>query len=127
MFNVSENSIITITKGDNAKTTLFVNIGTGIAPVRYVLSGDDTLYFTVTEPNAPASAAVINKTYTFENLDEDGDVVIEFVPGDTNTLPVGTYFYSVKLHRYRDDDMKTALTEPKVNTIIPRTKFVIYE
>jgi hypothetical protein len=122
MFDIAGNGIITVTRGDTFTTTLFVNTGTALVPVRYTLTGDDRVYFAVCEPNQAFEDAVVKKEFSSADLDDDGDVVIKFTSNDTEYLLPGDYYYEVKLYKVFTDTTKN-----EIDTIVPRTKFVIME
>lgn len=121
MFNISNNGIITLNKCDTFNTTIFVNIGNDLAPVRYILAGNDRLYFAVMEPHQDFANAVIKKVFTSDDLNEDGDVKLSFVMSDTENVLPGTYYYEVKLYIAPEESGE----EAEVDTIVPRTKFII--
>lgn len=64
MLNVSNNGIIVLHRSDTFKTTIFVNLGTKLDPIRYILGDNDSLYFAVMEPHQPFEHALIRKEMT---------------------------------------------------------------
>lgn len=122
MFDITGNGLITVTRGDTFTMTLFVNTGTALEPVRYTLAGDDRVYFAVCEPNQRFEDATIKKEFSSADLDSDGDVVMKFASSDTEHLLAGDYYYEVKLHKVFADSSKN-----EIDTIVPKTKFVILE
>ena len=120
MFDISNNGIITITRGDTASAPLFLNEGTKLNPIRYVLADTDKVYFGVSEAHCPFENALIRKVFTKDNLNENGDVVINFETKDTQCLLPNTYFYEIKLVRQIDE-------QQFVDTVVVRSKFVIME
>lgn len=123
-FQISNNGIITLNRADTFNTTIFVNIGTELDPVRYILAGDDRLYFAVMEPHQPFEKAVLKKVMTPEDVDEEtGDVKLSFKTSDTEFLLPGTYYYEIKLYVAPEDIDEDA----EVDTIVPRTKFIILD
>lgn len=67
MFSISQNGIIQISKGDTCYGNLFINIGTELDPIPYVLGEKDALYFGVTEANGSFRDALICKKLTKED------------------------------------------------------------
>lgn len=130
MFDINRYGMITMNRGDTWDTQIFVNIGTELLPWPYQLGINDYVYFGVMEPNQPFEHALIRKRIdkddnidpaTGEPLDA-GYYNIKFDVKDTEFLMPGTYYYEVKLLRHNE-----TTDEDKVDTIIPKTKFVIYE
>ena len=143
MFSISPNGIITMSKGDSWKTSIFINLGTVLEPAAYNLKDGDYVYFGVMEPNQPFNDALICKrldvndrtpTTQGSSQDEDGDgyadgcVDIYFKSGDTEHVLPGVYYYEVKLLRPVEDEGAIArgITE-SIDTIVPRTKFIILD
>ena len=127
MFDITRNGIITMNRGDTWKTKIYVNVGTELDPHGYPLKSNDYLYFGVMEPNQPFDRALIRKRYDASSAvgpseEDEGWYWIEFDVEDTEKVLPGTYYYEVKLLRARDDPDKV-----DIDTIIPKTKFVIYE
>ena len=115
MFDISPNGIVIVNRGDTFSIDVFVNIGTLLFPIQYVLNEDDKVYFALMEPNQPFEHALIRKVFTKDNLDEGNNVVMDFKPEDTEFLLPGLYYYQVKLVR----------STGEVDTIIQKTKFII--
>lgn len=123
MFEISRNGIVTLSRGDSFEFSVFINLGTLLEPVQYFLEEGDKLYFALMEPNHPFEAALIRKVYTKDDMDESGNVIMKFVPEDTEYLLPGTYYYMVKLLR----PAKESGESDKVDTIISKTKFAIVD
>lgn len=116
MFNISQNKLITMTRGDSALFSLSINRGTIAEPDYYELQEGDKLYFGVTEPHKSFELGLIMKVLTSEDC--IGSIVaITLKPEDTEYVLPGTYYYSLKL-RTADDD---------VYTIIDKRKFVVID
>lgn len=81
----------------------------------------DQIYLGVMEPNQPFECAIIKKTYTSENLNENGDVVIRLDPDDTVCLIPGKYFYQIKSRLVNKDETYD------VHTIVGKTELWIIE
>ena len=130
MFDITRNGIITMNRGDTWETEIFVNLGTTLDPHGYSLKEDEYLYFGVMEPNQPFDVALIRKRYDMNDAtpgEPDGYYTIRFEIEDTVKLLPGAYYYEVKLKHFRRDKQTGEIIGTDVDTIIPRTKFVIYE
>lgn len=142
MLSISQNGIISMSKGDSWKTSIFINLGTALEPAPYNLEEGDHVYFGVMEPNQPFKDALVCKKLGVadrtpkagDDEDADGDgfldgyVDIYFDSKDTEHLIPGVYYYEVKLLRPAADPgaLERGIAE-SVDTIIPRTKFIIME
>ena len=122
MFNVDREGIITLTRGDSFRVPLFINQGTSIDLIRYIINDKSEIYMAVTEPNQPFELALIKKKYTSKDLNENGDIEISFNSEDTANVLPGKYYYQIKAKLY--DEEKNDFI---VNTIIPKTQFFIIE
>lgn len=135
MLSISQNGIISMSKGDSWKTSIFINIGTDLEPAPYNLEEGDHVYFGVMEPNQPFKDALVCKKLGVADRTpkdgggfRDGYVDLYFDSKDTEHLIPGVYYYEVKLLRPATDPgaLEHGITE-YVDTIIPRTKFIIME
>lgn len=90
------NNQITINRGDTFERPLFLNKGTELKPIRYILKTDDRVYLAITEPNQPFELAILKKVYGRENTNINGDVVIRLESEDTERLIPGQYYYTIK-------------------------------
>lgn len=120
MVNISKNGFITLNRGDTVQTSLFINIGTPCSPSRYYIKDHPktVAYLGVIEPNQPFENAIIRKKYTSESpINEDGDLIIEITSKDTEYLLPGKYYYMVKV----------VFDDGTIDTIIPKTDFIIYD
>lgn len=90
------NNQITINRGDTFERPLFLNKGTELRPIRYILKTDDRVYLAITEPNQPFELAILKKVYGRENTNINGDVVIRLESEDTERLIPGQYYYTIK-------------------------------
>ena len=64
--------------------------------------------------------AVIVKTITKDDVNEDGSVTITFEPSDTVLLNAGVYYYQVKLFIAKqdaEDVIVTLITKTKLNLL----------
>lgn len=116
MFDISSNGIIRINRGDSFSLTVFINIGTCIEPIQYILQPGDKVYFALMEPNQPFECALMRREFTNADLDSNDDVVMTFNSEQTEYLMPGNYYYTIKLVRGE-----------LVDTITPKTKFIIIE
>lgn len=126
MFDITNNGIIQINRGDTFSLNVFINIGTCLEPIQYILKEGDCAYFALMEPNQSFEHALIRREFTRADLDEDGNVFMNFNNEQTEYLMPGTYYYMVKLVR----KVPTESGEENkciVDTIIPKTKFIILE
>lgn len=122
MYSMSNNGILTMTRGDTIKLPLFINAGDNTQPVRYCLRNLDTIYFGVMEPNAPFEHSLIRKVYTKDDLNQYGDIEVVLSLNDTQYLQPGTYYYEAKLLLKRNAEDKGV-----VDTVVPRRKLIIVE
>lgn len=127
MFDISSNGIISINRGDSFSLDVFINLGTCIEPIKYQLQPGDKVYFALMEPNQPFECALIRKEFTNADLDADDMVIMNFDSNQTEYLMPGTYYYMVKLARAEESNESGEETKYTVDTIIPKTKFVIFE
>lgn len=117
MFDLSPNGIIRVTRGDSFSTPLFINKGTDLCPLRYILKDGEYIYFGLMEPNYSFEEAIVRKKYSNADFNKNSDVVISFDSEDTMNLLPGKYYYEVKAVLL--DENKKEI----VNTIIPRREF----
>ena len=75
---------------------MFLNKGTELKPIRYILKTNDRVYLAITEPNQPFELAILKKVYGRENTNINGDVVIRLESEDTERLIPGQYYYTIK-------------------------------
>ena len=77
MLSISQNGIISMSKGDSWKTSIFINVGTALEPAPYNLRDGDHVYFGVMEPNQPFKDALVCKKLGIADRTpkdgEDGD------------------------------------------------------
>lgn len=138
MFTISNNNIITLSKGDEVTTPIFINWGTQLVPVRYKLQEYDELLFNLYE-SLKQKTPILRKVYTDQDLNKYGDVVLELNREDTINLLAGQYYYEVVVIRRvveessddyssEDDSSDEPIEcEEVYNTVVPRTKFFIVE
>ena len=109
MEQILNDNLIILNRGDSFSRPLFLNRGTSLQPMRYILSDgngnpnkEDEVYFALMEPNQPFENAIVKKKYTYRDLNSNNDVVIELRPEDTCELIPGQYFFTVKLRMVKD-------------------------
>lgn len=121
MLNISRNGNISVNKGDIFEVPLFIDCGRDIFnSIRFSIQEGDEIYFYLVEPNTSTRFPLIKQTYRKEDTNENGDVVIKFVPHDTDWIVPGAYYYEIKLRR----KLKTGFENTLV-TIAARRKFII--
>lgn len=116
MFEIANNGILTIVKGDTASFPLFINVGTSLSPKQYVLSKFDKVQFGIGLPNTSWEDNYFTKTFTYDNLNDNNDVVISLTEDETNSFPLGTSYYRIKL-----------ITRDQTTTIVGKTKLNVLE
>ena len=123
MFNISNNNIITINRGDSFTYNYLVSEEReDLYPVIYRMSPNDKIYFGLMEPNRPFEKAIVRLEYTYLDQDEFGRIPISFRPEDSEYLLPGLYYYSIKLVTYDEEEKVTI-----VNTLVQKTKFIIQD
>ena len=121
MFNVSKNGIITITRGDSFALDVFVNLGTELEPIPYLMGPGDILCFALMEPNQPFEHALIRLVFTEDDETEEGVVSMQF-PGEmTEFIVPGNYYYEIKLVRPQEGSYDL------IDTIVSKTKITIID
>ncbi len=135
MFNISKNGIITIHRGDTFTLPLTINLGTGVNPSYYepkIYKDDqgnvidcDEIFLAVLEPGQKWEDAIIKKYLSADQFDFEYDTYdVHFYSEDTLHLVPGNYYYEVKLRRSPrscNDGFES------IDTVVPRTKFIILE
>ena len=85
----------------------------------------DHLYFALLEPGQKWEEAIVKKAYWANDIDPiTKTVMIHFYPEDTEYLKPGNYYYQIKLQRC---SRSTKDGYEHIDTVVPRTKFVILE
>ena len=94
---------------------------------KYILQGNDTVYFGLMEPNSVFEQSLVRKsTNDCIKFDKDGNFFITIEPEDTEHLLPGIYYYSIKLEVDHLQG-KTYESIHKVITVINKTKFIILD
>ena len=120
MFNINNTGIIQMNRGDTVEAPLFINKGTELDPLRYVLDASSQVYFAIEQPNQPFEYAIVKKVFTNKDLNSNNDVVIKLSSNDTLQLLPGKYYYEIKLNLYN-----SISDSYEVNTIIPQKELYI--
>ena len=122
--NMAKN-IIKMNRGDTYEFNLTID-DEGSENGKYILQGNDTVYFGLMEPNSAFEQSLVKKIYTKEDRDKDGNIFITIEPEDTEHLLPGVYYYSIKLEV---DHLQGETYESihKVITVINKTKFIILD
>lgn len=124
MFSISKSGIVTVSRGDTFSINVFINLGTDLFPLKYILQPGDKLYFALMEPNQPFEHAIMRREFTNEDLNRDDEVVMNFPPDQTEYLMPGTYYYTVKLAR-KNLNEESGSNSVIVDTIIGNRKFIL--
>ena len=78
MFNMGANNSISVNRGDTFSIPLFINVGSEYDPEQYAFPGDGEIYLGLMEPNQLFEDAILKKKYDSSNINEEGNIVIEF-------------------------------------------------
>ena len=126
-------NIIKMNRGDTYEFNLTID-DEGSENGKYLLQGNDAVYFGLMEPNSAFEQSLVKKIYTEEDCDKDGNIFITIEPEDTEHLLPGVYYYSIKLevdHSIKlevdHENGETYESIHKVITVINKTKFVILD
>lgn len=123
MLEISNNGIITLSRGDYAEIPLFINQGNKMYPIRYSLLKDPSasIVFAVMAPQQIFERALIKKLYNAKSSHtKQKDLIIVLEPKDTIGLQPGKYFYSVRINLMQHGHYCQ-------KTIIPEKMFIIKE
>lgn len=118
-FLTAQYNLITLTRGDTYSFELNIDDN----GENYQLTGDDTVYFGIMDPNQRFEDALVKKKFTVDDLDPTGSLIIQIDPEDTLDLLPGRYFYAIKLLRDHLDADGTEVYN--VETVVDKTKFII--
>ena len=120
MFTLSNNNIITITRGDSASFEFILNNGSTINPIYITLNANDKVYFGVSEYNKPFECCIIMKTLLGEDNLDKNIITVDIESKDTQFLLPGTYHYWLKVLCNKDG-------KEYIYTILDSKKFIIIE
>ena len=118
-------NILQMNRGDTYEFNLTID-DEGSENGKYLLQGNDAVYFGLMEPNSAFEQSIVKKIYTEEDRDKDGNIFITIEPEDTEHLLPGVYYYSVKLEVDHENG-ETCESIHKVITVINKTKFIILD
>ena len=123
--NMAKN-IIKMNRGDTYEFNLTID-DEGSENGKYILQGNDTVYFGLMEPNSVFEQSLVRKsTNDCIKFDKDGNFFITIEPEDTEHLLPGVYYYSIKLE-VDHEHSETRESIHKVITVINKTKFIILD
>ena len=117
MIKISNNGVISMTRGDNVSLPLFMNQGTRIKPMRYSLMCNprSELYVGIMMPYQDFENALVRKKYTCESKHtEQKDVIVELTPQDTQYLKSGKYYIEAKLRVFTKEG------DERIFTVMPK-------
>ena len=119
---VKKDNVISIIRGDTFSFKVRLNNELYDNLTSYEMESGDVLYFSLMKPNSTFEDSILIKEYIEADADSEGNVTVVLTPDDTELLPPGTYYYTVKLE-------KPATSEDviKVFTVIQKTKFLIVD
>ena len=104
MFNIDEDGVIRLTRGDTARLSIALQNNEG---EDYELSSKDVLRFTIKK-------SANNKEFLVQKVNV-GDPLFHIEPEDTQSLKYGSYVYDVEI----------TTSEGDVYTIIDPNKFIL--
>ena len=120
MLKISDNGIIVLSRGDSCELPLFINAGTDLEPIRFDLTKNSQaiIYLSIMRADQYFENGFLRKMYSKNNwkLTEFGDLIVEFLPKDTQYVMPGKYYYEVKADLNGSN---------YINTIIQKTEFWI--
>ena len=113
--------IIKMFRGDSNELILDIKDGDHMYYSNYEITQDDTIYFGLMEIHQKFEDAILKKTFTLQDVDQNGDIIIKIKPSDTEYLLSGKYYYSIKMkHNNSENDYD-------VYTIVKETEFWILD
>lgn len=125
MLSVDHQGNITINKGDTFIVPLFIDVSKDIFhSIRLPLKPEYKIFFYLVEPNSDLKHYLIKQTYSSEDMNDKGDILIKFLHEDTSWICPGTYYYEMKAFLPLDKEDPN-INEDALITIIPRRKFII--
>lgn len=129
MLDITNNNIVTISRGDTVTVPLhlFYGIENKLTNLAFFMNRTDKVYFAVCEPNQSFEDAIIKKIITYDEVDKKNGVIpIKMEGTDTEFLHPGTYYYIVKLLR-KPVWKEVPDEEGTLSTVISKTKFIIID
>ena len=113
MYQVLDNGIITLTRGDTFNYTF--SLSDDVKGGKIILTEDDDIYFGLCEPNQLWENAIVKKVC--EKLVDDnnkytGEYKLSLNSIDTQFLCEGKYYYSIKLRQIiNEEEIVTTIKE----------------
>lgn len=128
MLDISNNNIITMTRGDYVKIPLklFYSAHDKLTNINYYINKHDKIYFAIMEHNQSFEDAIVKKVFSASDVRDDGSILVELEGIETEYLTPGEYFYQVKMLR-KIVWKETEDNEGRPETIIGKTKFIIID
>ena len=124
MVRIDINGNIELNRGDSFMAPLFLDVSKSqFGSTRFPLEDHDRIYLGIMEANVPFEFALVRKEYTKDDVNGNGDLIIQFDPTDTERLLPGVYFYEIKFLRPAVESGD----KEYVMTVSPRRKFTILE
>lgn len=124
MLAIDSNGNIQVTRGDTFEIPLFIDVNTNMfKSIRFPLHKGDIIYFHILEGNKPFECPLLSKKFTYEDTNENNDIIVRFNHTDTFKLFPGIYFYQVLLQRPSGKDNDPS--DDFYITLVPRRKFVV--
>lgn len=122
MLQINKNGNIRVNKGDTFKVPLFIDCySSTLKSTRLPWRYNDKILFHILEPNKLFEDPIIAGEFTYEDLNENNDIIISFEAEDLDKLCPGTYYYEVKIVRKVLNEV-TKKEEEKVITLISTRK-----
>ena len=85
MLDIDRSGNITVNRGDTFNVPLFIDCNKNIFySVRFPLKEGDKIFFFLVEPNASIRHYLLKQTYTKEDVNENGDIMLKFLNQDTS-------------------------------------------
>ena len=117
MYHIYKNNVISIDRGDYLEMNVELSQGRFPFKKKIEIKEGDTIYFALMHDHEPFERSLLKIEYTMEDVDSEGDLLVQIEPEDTIGLFPGVYYYEVKL----------LTKDSKIITIIPRSKFIIID
>lgn len=110
MYSVSDNNIITLTRGDTFECIIELD--------NSIIELEDKVYFGLMEPNQLWEDAILKKSCELIDKESHYECYLKLDSKDTQYLLPGKYYYMLKLQHLKDN-------EEIVNTLLSKTIFWI--
>jgi len=119
---VKKDNVISMIRGDTFSFKVRLNNELYDNLTSYEMEPGDVLYFSLMKPNSTFEDSILIKEYTSDFVNSRGNVIVTLTPDDTELLPPGTYYYTVKLEKAATSEQPI-----QVYTVIQKTKFLIVD